>query len=779
MTLPFVDPTYRIYLALAQYPVLQTHIRALMREELFSRGIMEPGDFKNQVREQSIESQLREGLTDPYGEEPTDVWRTRMNRVQAYLTDLHFSNNFPFELFEEVARKALEERGAIESELLHLNAEIATQDLLIEQALTISRMPPAEREKYEPRLEELKVVIIRNMISDQLAYIKIAKKWLTLSDLMHIRQRKIGTGKIGGKAAGMLLAQRILQETGDEALKTSIKIPESYFLAADVMYAFMAFNGLMHWAEQKYKDEEQIREDYDQIQEEYLKGEFPPDILEELQNILHNLEDQPIIVRSSSLLEDNFGTSFAGKYDSFFCPNQGTPSENLKDFIQAIIKVYASALNPDALLYRRSRDLQDYDERIAVLIQTVQGEKIGDYFFPHAAGVAFSRNMYRWSPQIERDAGFIRLVWGLGTRAVDRVGSDYPRLVALSHPLLHSHANPKAIKQYSQKEIDLINLKKNQFETLPAHPILPRRSPILRYLAQLYKDDYLIPLHSNLVNESRGNLVINFDEWLRRTPMAERMRKMLQILADKYGFPVDMEFTAKIINPSSTNPEIEITILQCRPQSHLEELEVEIPAKLLEEDVVFSTTRMMPTGLVNDIGYVLFVSPEGYYSLPTPAARVELGKAIGRLNKLLKEEVFICIGPGRWGTTNPDLGVRIGYADIYNARSLIELSGQGVGNAPEPSYGTHFFQDLMESQIYPLAIYLDDEDTIFNREFFYNSPNHLLDFLPDEEELKETLFVIKVSDFRSEDRLELIMDDEKGQAVAFFDQAPPPLQEDA
>jgi len=168
---------------------------------------------------------------------------------------------------------------------------------------------------------------------------------------------------------------------------------------------------------------------------------------------------KPLIVRSSSLLEDNFGTSFAGKYESHFCPNQGTEEENLHQFTQAIARIYASILNPDALLYRRSNGLQDYDERMAILIQVVEGERYMQYYLPHAAGVAFSRNLYRWSPQIIREDGFVRLVWGLGTRAVDRVGNDYPRLVALSHPLLHPEASPKTIRHYSQQFVDLIDIQ--------------------------------------------------------------------------------------------------------------------------------------------------------------------------------------------------------------------------------------------------------------------------------------------------------------------------------
>ncbi len=95
---------------------------------------------------------------------------------------------------------------------------------------------------------------------------------------------------------------------------------------------------------------------------------------------------------------------------------------------------------------------------MAILIQVVEGEELGSYFFPQLAGVAFSRNQYRWAPQIRREDGFVRLVWGLGTRAVERVGNDYPRLIALSHPLLRPSTDPNAIRRYSQQYIDLIDL---------------------------------------------------------------------------------------------------------------------------------------------------------------------------------------------------------------------------------------------------------------------------------------------------------------------------------
>lgn len=769
MTFPSAstDRVQRIYTALAQYPILRVRIRARMRRELFERGVITPQQFEAEVRDRAVESQAREGLHNPFQEEPVEVWETRLERIRSHLTDFYFAYNLPYELFEQILRDVLAERGAQADDLLvSFNPELAPQNMLFEQALAIEKLPPTERQRAEARLREIKVVLIRRMISDQLAYINIAKDWFTVADLTEIKKRKIGQGKIGGKAAGMLLALRILSEVAGEEVLHYLRIPESYFIGADVMYSFMAVNNLMHWNDQKYKSEEQIRAEYPQLREEYLRGEFPIDIQEELDKLLDSIGDQPLIVRSSSLLEDNFGTSFAGKYDSVFCPNQGTPEENRRQLIRAITQVYASTLNPDALLYRRSKGLQDYDERMAILIQVVQGERFGRYFLPHAAGVAFSRNLYRWSPIIRREDGFVRLVWGLGTRAVERVGNDYPRLVALSHPLLHPEASSKAIRLYSQKFVDLIDLTDNTLKTLPITEVLDPHYSVLRYLAQVDQGGYLAPIHSLLMGDKTSQLVLTFDELLRRTQLAERLRKVLKTLETHYHAPVDTEFTVKITDPQSTQPNVEIYLLQCRPLSHLRESEVYLPKDIPQEDIVFSTQRMVPRGRVDGIEYVVFVSPEAYFALPTETARAGVGRTISKLNAALVGRSFICIGPGRWGTRNPDLGVFIGYSDIYNTKALVEITGREIGLEPEPSFGTHFFQDLIEANIYPLAIYLDDPDVVFNRDFFYRTPNVLEEYLPANH--ASCLRLIRVSTFRPAHKLSLVMDDEQGRAAAFL-----------
>jgi hypothetical protein len=647
--------------------------------------------------------------------------------------------------------------------------ELIPESRLIDHAFAIESIPVGERADLEHHLTELKVTLIRRMISDQLAYIEIAKRWFKIADLNTVYQRRISFGRVGGKSAGMLLAARILNEVADDEILAALQVPDSYFIGSDLIYIFMSMNGLMYWNDQKYKPDEQIWAEYDQIQKEFQEGKFPPEILAELGELLAKIDHKPLIVRSSSQLEDNFGTSFAGKYDSFFLPNQGTPEENLAALANAISRTYASTLKPEALLYRRSKGLQDYDERMAVLIQVVQGEKFGRYFLPQASGVAFSHNIYRWSPQIRREDGFARLVWGLGTRAVQRTGDDYPRLVALSHPTLQPDESAEAIRRYSQQFVDLIDLQDNTFKTLPVHKVLTPGYAPLRLLAQLDQDGYFITPRMMVQSSDLPRLAVTFHEFLQRTAFAALLSRMLRLLEKHFHTSVDVEFTVQIPDPRAIKPAIQIGLLQCRPQSYLKSTPpVHIPEHIPAEDIIFSTTYMVPQGHLRDIRYVLFVKPEKYLGLASAALRGQVSQVIARLNNLLGEKAFICVGPGRWGSTNLDLGVYVSYADIHHAAALVEVSGDEIGTLPEASLGTHFFQDLMEAQIYPLALSLNDENVQFNHEFFYTAPNSLEEFLSVDPLIAECINLIEVSSYRPGSQLELIMDDEKGEALAFL-----------
>ncbi|MCE5209746.1 MAG: PEP/pyruvate-binding domain-containing protein [Chloroflexi bacterium] len=650
-----------------------------------------------------------------------------------------------------------------------LGLELTPETVLLEQAFAIEKIPLTGRQKLEPQLRELKVTLIRRLISDQLAYINVAKEWLTISDLDDVYHHRISNGKIGGKAAGLVLANRILYEVADETLRESISIPKSYFLGSDLIYIFMAMNGLMHWNNQKYKPEDKIYSEYPLICEQFAIGHFPPEIVQRLSEILAEMHNKPLIVRSSSQLEDSYGTSFAGKYQSFFCPNQGTPEENLQALTKAIAKTYASTLNPDALLYRRTKGLQDYDERMAVILQEVQGQQFGRYFFPFGAGVSFSHNLFRWAPQIRREDGFARLVWGLGTHAVERGGNDYPRMIALSHPTLQPDDDPQAISYYSQKFVDLIDLEENSFKTLPVKELLTSNYPALRYLVQIENEGYYSTPRSWIFDDELSRAAITFDELLRRTPFAKNLSRTLKILEEHYRVPVDVEFTIKISDPASVKCPVQITLLQCRPQSQLMlVLPDVVPRNLKPEDIIFETHFMVPQGYLSNIQYAIYIDPEKYFALPTEAERKELTRILSQLNNLLGAKTFICVGPGRWGTTNHDLGVFVNYSDIFNAGALVELSGIASGSSIESSFGTHFFQDLMEAQIYPLSIQINEERTIFNHAFFEKSPNCLSRFVKTKEKITDVIRLVEVESYRPNYHMEIYLDGDKSNAIAYL-----------
>jgi len=757
-----VTPTIDIYIKLAQYPTLAHDIRVRMRDELFHRSIIDLETFNAEIKAKALESQRREGLFDPFGQEPAHVWQKRKDRIRDFQTDAYFANNLSLSLLDSIIEDVLNSQpGHSDSIELTFNPEIAPWEMLFRQGELYETLPPDQLEKVKHHLQEIKVVLIKGMISDQLRFIAVAKHVLSIDDLRRIYRRRIGGGKIGGKAAGMVLAWKILQQKpADDSpdLSGFVEIPDSYFLGSEVIYDFRLMNNLDSYMNQKYRPLEEIRREHPKIEAEHLAGRFPEGIVDNLRYVLQQFGSDPIIVRSSSLLEDNFGFSFAGKYSSYFCPNQGTPKENLRDLLDAIRRVYASTINPDAILYRQHHGLIDYDERMAVLLQRVRGKRYGRYFMPSIAGVGFSRNPFRWHPKIRREDGFLRIVWGVGTRAVDRVDNDYPRLISLSHPQLRPESTPQAQRQYAQWYVDLVDLEQNKFTTLPIGQVLNRDFPDLRYIASLDKGEYLERILSVGALDTNDRFVLTFEALVRDRKFVTLMRTALTRLEEGYKTPVDMEFTVEIL-PGRPYPDFKLHLLQCRPLSQrANEETVKIPTDVPPRRVLFTSQGLIPNGRAEQIRYIIFVDPEKYRLIPDTPTKLELGRAIGRLNKLLENESFILIGPGRWGSTNLELGVRVSYADIYNTKVLIELGVAQDGKPPELSYGTHFFQDLVESGIFSLPIPLHLEGASFNWRFFRLAPNSLANLLPEDTTLAPYLQVIDLPRITKGYRLNVLMD---------------------
>ena len=767
----YIPKVMRVRLQIAQYPILGDAIRERMRQEIFRRGVISRERFEAEVREKAILSQRREGLVQPYAEEPADVWERRLGKIRDNLTDFYFAYNIPHQRFEEIVHEVLQQRSSAE-DVLSYNPELASWDILFQQAEQYEALKGEALAKVRHHLQEIKVVLIKAMISDQLAFVRVAKEYLTIEDLKWIRAHRVGRGKIGGKSAGMMLAWKILQQTvtahatGDTPIH--VVIPKSYFIGADVIYEFLSLNGLLNYMNQKYRSIDQIEDEYPKIQASYARGRFPEHILAGLRKLLDEVGGQPLIVRSSSLLEDNFEASFAGKYESVFCPNQGTPEENLEALTQAIARVFASISNPDAILYRKQMDLLDFDERMAVLIQVVQGKPYRDFFFPAAAGVAYSRNPFVWHEKLRREDGFLRMVVGLGTRAMERVGEDYPRMVALSHPRLRPESGAREVRYYSQYYIDLLNLAENRFETRCISDVLAGDYQGLRFLASLDKGDYITQMVFEDPSLDPRSLVITFDGLLSQTSFVDQMKAILKALELSYGRPVDIEFTVSLGN-EYPHPSVEIHLLQCRTQSNYDLIDnIRFPEHLPPEDIIFGTAKLVPTGRVRNIAYIVYVDPDKYSSIADPSRKLELARLIGRVNERLAGQQFILMGPGRWGSSNPDLGLKVGYADIYNTRALVEVGWPQGKSRPTLSYGTHFFQDLVESHIYPLALYPGEPDNPFQREFFSNALNALHALLPGDARYEEFVKVIDVPATTGGRVLDLVMSGERGKALAFL-----------
>lgn len=766
-----VPKVLAVYLRLANYPILAPKIRERMRHEVVSRGVITAEQFEDEVQSKALLSQKREGLSEPLVQESPADWQRRLEIIRDYLTDFYFALNLPLDLFEEFLRAELSLRKPGEEIVLTFNPELAPWAMLFAQAREYEALPPESRARVRHHLQQIIVVLIRGMISDQLDFIGVARDHFDISDLEEIYGRRIGRGKIGGKAAGMMLAHKILhQAEPDDPLPIGeqVVIPNSYFLGADVFYDFVAHNRLFPFFDQKYKSREEIEGDYPEICEQFTRGEFPASIVQSLRQLVAQLGSKPLIVRSSSLLEDNFGKAFAGKYESYFCPNQGSAAENLAALLDAIRRVYASTLNPDALFYRHRMGLVDYDERMAVLIQEVEGAPYGRYYFPAVAGVAFGRNPFRWSQRIRREDGFLRLVWGLGTRAVERMSNDYPRMVALSHPQLRPESTPAAIAQYSQRFVDVIDLADNLLKTVPVREMEVAAYPGIEHIAALYEEDTIRPLIGRDPSLPAARLVLTFDRLLQDTAFVTLMKAILKKLERAYGRPVDVEFTVEIV-PGRPQPRYVIHLLQCRPLSvRAEGPAHDLPAYVTPEDMLFTATRLVPEGAVRRIEYVVYVDPRQYAWTPDYATRHEIARIVGRLNRRLEGRRFVLVGPGRWGSSNLDLGVPVNYADIFNAAMLIEVAFGGAEGTPESSYGTHFFQDLVETNIYPLALHPGEDGAVLNEAFLCDAPNALVHLLPTAAAYADYIRVVDVRAASGGRLLDVVMSAEQERAVGYL-----------
>jgi len=638
-------------------------------------------------------------------------------------------------------------------------------------SITRYRYMRSEGITLSPSIEKgLRVSLVRRFFSDQLEFINVAKDHIDVTDyydlIPHVIFPQGSHGKLGGKSAGLFLADRILRKSDEfKTIFPNLKVPKTWYISSDGLVTFLYYNNLEEVIEQKYKNVDEITLEYPNIIQIFKNSHFPPEIMRGLSMALDDLGENPIIVRSSSLLEDRLGAAFSGKYKSLFLANCGTKAERLEALQDAIAEIYASTFAPDPIEYRTERGLLDFFEEMGIMIQEVVGHKVGDYFLPTFAGVAFSHNEFRWSARIEREDGLIRMVPGLGTRAVDRVADDYPCLIAPGKPDLRVNVTPEETQRYSPKKVDVINLKTNTFQTMEIRELLSRHGDdingIHRVVSILDQDMIQPPTSMMNIDFEKHELVANFEGLIQRTPFIKRMRSIMTLLKERIGTPVDVEFAH-----DGTN----LYLLQCRPQSYSRDiLPSPIPKDIPPQDTIFTANRYISNGFIPDITHVVYVDPDAYNRLPSHAELKKVGEAVGRLNKLLPKHQFVLMGPGRWGSRGDiKLGVSVTYSDINNTAALVEVAKKKGNYTPDLSFGTHFFQDLVEASIRYLPLYPDDPDVVFNERFFTSQPNILNEILPEFQSLEN---VVRVIDIPSSNRgriLKILMNADLNRCVALL-----------
>lgn len=589
--------------------------------------------------------------------------------------------------------------------------------LLVLAARNLLRQAHQGRTVSASEKQDLFRHLFNELIGSEARMAELAREHLTLEDLVGICNRLICGGRIGGKASGMLIAQAILRKRKPHVHKI-LEAQDSFYVGAELYHTFLVLNRVW-WIRQRQRDPAHFLDDIQEARSRILQGRFPEYAIEQFKDMLEYYGEAPFIVRSSSLLEDAYGNAFAGKYDSVFCVNQGPPEERLEALLQAVRTVYASTVSEEALLYRSRRGLLEHDEQMALLVMRVSGQQNDGVLYPHLAGVGLSYNPFVWHRDIDPAAGVIRLVFGLGTRAVDRADDDPTRLIALNAPELLP-----AKSDHVQRRMDCIDLKLNREKS--------------GWFADIVGDDTSIPLDLFTCRDPRsGERLLTFKTLLSDTPLTRDLHEMLQTLETAYGVPVDVEFAVNFLPDSHYR----INLLQCRPfqvrpegggpGGHLTPAQRWIDAR----GPVIGAGRQFP------VDRVIYVDAEAYSLLPEQK-RYAIAKILGKLNALTpKGTRMVLIGPGRWGTSQPSLGVPVRFTDINHAAAVCELAVMHDHLIPDVSVGTHFLNELIESHMLYTAIRPGHDGNHLDLSPLLACDNKLTDLLPEAAAYRGTLHV--------------------------------------
>ena len=573
---------------------------------------------------------------------------------------------------------------------------------------------------------------------------EMVKKNFTAEDYFAVRDHMIGTGMIGGKACGMLLARAIIRNNEPD-ISEVLEPHDSFYVGSDLYYTYIVDNNLWDTRIKQRTDE-----GYFELAEEFasklMGGTFSDSMREQFVRIIEYYGQDPYIIRSSSILEDGFGNAFAGKYESVFCVNRGSLEERIDEFENAIKIVYASTMSLSALDYRKRRGLDKRDEQMALLIQRVSGSYYGANYMPCAAGVGYSYSPYRIMKDSDPTAGMLRLVMGLGTSAVDRTEGSYPRIVNLDMPEKTSYSSSADKHKFSQGKAEVINMPEQVLKRLSLDEISPDLPVYLDKI--LLEHDYDAEDRLREMGRNREVKFISCKGLVANKTLMEQMKRMLHSIQEEYEYPVDTEFTINI----SENGEYSIDLLQCRPlQVQKGKTGTMIPADIPQEKILLeSKGASMGMSKVSELDIIVLIDPVKYYEMPYKD-KIKVAKLIGKINWYFrdKNKHMMLIVPGRVGTTSPELGVPTAFSDISAFEIICETEESKAGYNPELSYGSHIFQDLVEAEILYTAVFHNEKTVHYSPEKLEGSKNITAEF-DDSSELSDIVHVYDVSDRKCE-----------------------------
>ncbi len=573
--------------------------------------------------------------------------------------------------------------------------------------------------------KEEKKLICNRIMTDEPKMEQLILKYFTGGDFQRIEERKIGGGVIGGKACGLLVAHKLVSAHLPEC-EEYLAPHDSWFVGTELFRNYLLEGRLI------------------------LAGT----VKEQFQKMLESYGDSPIIVRSSSIMEDGYDHAFSGKYASVFCTSQGTAEEKLGNFLNAIEEVYESVRNVSAQEYRRKLHLTEKKEEMALLIQRVAGHRQGDLYFPAAAGMGCSYNPYKWMEYLNPDAGMLRIVMGLGTRAVERTPGDYPRLVGLDRPRANLRTTIGERHKYSQRNVDVIDLEEGRLVTKSLEAmkeLLPEWQKRLLLSRDTEAEDILRQrrkYHKVFFADCQG--LVETENFIHI------MRRLLKMLEEEYARPVDIEFAVTGTDAGKW----QLNLLQCRPLKSRESGKIHIPEDQ-DKRVLFDVRRTsVNRSRWERIDYIVHVDPRAYYECPY-VKKPEIARIIGRINRELQDASCLLLVPGRIGTSSPELGVPVSYADVSCFKAICEVAYGEVGYHPDLSYGSHMFQDMIEADVYYGAINENSKTRLYQPELLRQKNGILRKRWEEEAQWNQ---IIEVYDVR-EDEAKLLLDAGHGRAV--------------